>query len=71
MEGFKYHFKEKDVVTVWSAPNYCYRCGIVASVMKVESDLIPKFSIFNAVTDENIRMQGQHQQKSQRNEYFL
>ncbi|PVH87608.1 Metallo-dependent phosphatase [Cadophora sp. DSE1049] len=51
-EGYKYHFAEKSVVTVWSAPNYCYRCGNVASIMNVGKDLVPKFSIFSAVPED-------------------
>ncbi|KAM7202807.1 Metallo-dependent phosphatase-like protein [Naviculisporaceae sp. PSN 640] len=51
-EGFKYHFPERSVVTVWSAPNYCYRCGNVASIMMVDQDLNSKFSIFSAVPDD-------------------
>lgn len=51
-EGYKYHFREKSVVTVWSAPNYCYRCGNVASIMAVDSNLNTKFSIFSAVPDD-------------------
>ncbi|RKF54715.1 Serine/threonine-protein phosphatase ppe1 [Erysiphe neolycopersici] len=51
-EGYKYHFAQKSVVTVWSAPNYCYRCGNVASIMNLNEDLDPKFFIFSAVPED-------------------
>lgn len=34
-EGYKM-MHDKNIVTVWSAPNYCYRCGNVASVFQVD-----------------------------------
>jgi len=49
-DGYKYHFN-KQLVTVWSAPNYCYRCGNVASIMVLDKDLSPNFKIFHAVPD--------------------
>lgn len=48
----QFHFPQKSVVTVWSAPNYCYRCGNVASIMTVDTNLDTKFSIFSAVPDD-------------------
>lgn len=52
MEGYKQMFDEK-LVTVWSAPNYCYRCGNVASVMKLDENMEKSFVLFNAAEQDN------------------
>ncbi|KAI9728176.1 MAG: hypothetical protein M1828_004637 [Chrysothrix sp. TS-e1954] len=67
-EGYKYHFKDKDVVTVWSAPNYCYRCGNVASIMNLHEDLVPQFTIFSAVPEHR---RATPANRTGRGEYFL
>ncbi|MCJ1248945.1 hypothetical protein MMC30_006166 [Trapelia coarctata] len=67
-EGYKWHFKDKSVVTVWSAPNYCYRCGNVASIMNMGEDLNPKFNIFSAVPND---MRAVPTSTGRRNDYFL
>ncbi|WPH04472.1 Hypothetical protein R9X50_00736300 [Acrodontium crateriforme] len=67
-EGYKYHFSSQDVVTVWSAPNYCYRCGNVASIMTLGQDLDPNFKIFSAVPDHKRAVPAG---RAGRGEYFL
>eukprot|EP00850_Spirogloea_muscicola_P014068 SM000098S25148 [mRNA] locus=s98:486642:488942:- [translate_table: standard] len=52
MEGYKWMFNEQ-LVTVWSAPNYCYRCGNVAAILKLDENLEKKFEVFVAAPQES------------------
>lgn len=47
MEGMKSMFDD-GCVTVWSAPNYCYRCGNVAAIMELDEHLGREFKVFEA-----------------------
>ncbi|CAI5519619.1 unnamed protein product [Closterium sp. Naga37s-1] len=47
MEGYKWMFNQQ-LVTVWSAPNYCYRCGNVAAILELNENLEKKFRVFEA-----------------------
>lgn len=49
-EGYKYMFDQK-LVTVWSAPNYCYRCGNIASILQFQSTDSMEAKLFYAVPD--------------------
>lgn len=66
MEGYKYMF-ESTLVTVWSAPNYCYRCGNVAAVLELDEHRNAQFKIFDAAPPEVRGIPA----KSPNPEYFL
>jgi len=47
MEGYKPMF-DNTIVTVWSAPNYCYRCGNVAAILVLDERLTESYIVFEA-----------------------
>jgi serine/threonine-protein phosphatase 6 catalytic subunit len=58
-EGYKYMFNEQ-LVTVWSAPNYCYRCGNLASILTIHDDGRKEFTVY-AAAPENERDKAKQQ----------
>ena len=59
--------KTGGVVTVWSAPNYCYRCGNVAAILELDENLGRKYHIFEAAKQDMSRLPA----KKAAVEYFL
>ena len=55
MEGYKMMFDGK-LVTIWSAPNYCYRCGNMASILKLDDQLERQTIVFNAASVDDRRI---------------
>ena len=66
MEGYKIHFNGK-LFTVWSAPNYCYRCNNLASIMKLDPSLKYEVHTFKAANEDY----GPVPKKNDLPDYFL
>ena len=69
MEGYNVLFDDT-LSTVWSAPNYCYRCGNKASILEVDSSLQRFFNVFDAAPESVAAAEKQNAEK-QPVEYFL
>jgi len=66
MEGYKEMFN-KQLVTVWSAPNYCYRCGNIAAILELDEHLETNYKTFEAAPQESRGVPA----KKPAPEYFL
>jgi serine/threonine-protein phosphatase 4 catalytic subunit len=52
MDGFRYSYNRQTLLTVWSAPNYCYRCGNVASILELDEHITKYYKIFENAPSE-------------------
>ncbi|KAI3652069.1 hypothetical protein MP228_003372 [Amoeboaphelidium protococcarum] len=79
MEGYQVLFENR-LSTVWSAPNYCYRCGNDASILEIwgVNPQQRRFNVFSAAPENerdtaagNATADGQVGRRQAENQYFL
>nr|XP_019047514.1 serine/threonine-protein phosphatase 6 catalytic subunit [Kwoniella bestiolae CBS 10118]OCF26444.1 serine/threonine-protein phosphatase 6 catalytic subunit [Kwoniella bestiolae CBS 10118] len=69
-EGYKHMF-DNSLVTVWSAPNYCYRCGNSASIMQVDESGQTDFKVYGAARENDTDMKNPALRRMQTPSYFV
>lgn len=69
-EGYQCLYNDR-LSTVWSAPNYCYRCGNMASVLEVGENGERFFNVFDASPDNDVMRDKEQEKMGVVVEYFL
>ena len=68
VQGYHEMF-DGQLVTVWSAPNYCYRCGNDAAVLTIDDDMNRECKVFEA--SDHTKMHATGQGRAPLPQYFL
>ncbi|KAF3166186.1 putative serine/threonine protein phosphatase [Arthrobotrys musiformis] len=69
-EGYQVLYDDR-LSTVWSAPNYCYRCGNLASVLEVDDAGSRFFNVFDQAPENAENRVDQQPVEKAQVEYFL
>uniref|UniRef100_A0A7S1KUX9 Serine/threonine-protein phosphatase n=1 Tax=Percolomonas cosmopolitus TaxID=63605 RepID=A0A7S1KUX9_9EUKA len=67
-EGYRVYWNDK-MSTIWSAPNYTYRCGNLASVMSVDEEGNREYVQFTEAP-ASMRSVPEHRRSSVKSDYF-
>jgi len=70
MTGYREMF-QKGLVTVWSAPNYCYRCGNAGAVLELDEFMKSRFTTFGACPNEESQRPSDDVELKEQPDYFL
>ncbi|KAL1920138.1 uncharacterized protein VTP21DRAFT_1284 [Calcarisporiella thermophila] len=70
MEGYQ-ELYDRSLSTVWSAPNYCYRCGNKASILEVGENGERHFNVFDAAPENEHDGPSQQLGENKEIQYFL
>lgn len=69
MVGYREMF-DHGLVTVWSAPNYCYRCGNAGAVLEIDENMKTEFAVYGPCPSEE-RKKPSDDSTHQIPDYFL
>jgi serine/threonine-protein phosphatase 4 catalytic subunit len=66
MEGYKWMF-DSQLITIWTAPNYCYRCGNDAAILTLDDNS----KVHNVIVFDAVERETGTTDRSLQHEYFV